>query len=106
MEIEQLQRQSAEHYEAARELRRCISKLEAAVFGNGNPDGAIVRRLKRLEEAMNELHDWITREDAERAARQKEIDKRDRAHDRKLNILMAFVAVIGVVTPLVTAFVK
>ena len=103
--IQQLQKQSAEHYAAVKELRKCIGRLEAAVFGNGNPDGAIVRRLKKLEEAMDALHDWITREDAQRAARQQEVDKRDRAHDRKLNILMAIVAITAVVVPVVTAFV-
>ena len=100
--IEQLQRQSGDHYNTATELRKCISRLELTVFGNGNKEHSVLGRLEKMERILDNLDAWIQHEKIEREMRQKELDKNNKRLIAAISIFGLVVSTAAIVVPLLT----
>ncbi|MHA1883386.1 MAG: hypothetical protein ACTSUO_10125, partial [Candidatus Thorarchaeota archaeon] len=99
-----------------RELRDTVRTIHAAVFGNGNTDVSLVKRMTAVEEDVENIKEWIIEERAKEKERQREeddrrlkrqqiVDERDRRFNRKLNLVAIVVTTVSVVSPVVISLV-
>ena len=77
-------------FDALARLSKFEERVERMVFGNGDTNGTLMRRMCEQEKDMSEIQTYLTEERATRAERQKAVDTYNRR-------LMAIVAVVGTI---------